>query len=219
MTLSRPALRRIYDRVGRWQDTQSVYETPALDALVANAPFGTMHALFELGCGTGRLAARLLRNHLPSNARYVGVDLSATMTRHARHRLVPFSPRASVRHTDGRLRFPDPGNAFDGVLATYVLDLLPPNDIQTMLDEAHRLLRPDGRLCLAGLTHGQALVSRGASALWSAVHQIAPALVGGCRPLDSRPFLQADGRWHVEHHDIVTGAGIPSEVVVARARR
>lgn len=217
MTLSRSALRRIYDRVGRWQDTQSVYEAPALEALVAHAPFDTTHALFELGCGTGRFAARLLRNHLPSSARYVGVDLSATMTRQARRRLAPFAPRASVRHTDGGLRFPDPDDAFDGAVATYVLDLLPPDDIQTVLAEFHRLLRPGSPLCLAGLTHGHTVVSRGTSMLWSAVHRVAPALVGGCRPLDTRPFLDADDRWRVEHHCIVTGAGIPSEVIVARA--
>ena len=33
----------------------------------------------EFGCGTGRLAERLLRDHLPDAATYVAVDSSSTM--------------------------------------------------------------------------------------------------------------------------------------------
>lgn len=210
-------LRRVYDRVGAWQDTQAVYEAPAFNALVACGQWGRVGSLFELGCGTGRLAARLLRDGLPANARYTGVDLSPVMVRRARTRLAPYAPRAAVRRTNGRVRFSDAAATYDGVLATYVLDLLAPAAIRRFLAEAHRLLAPGGRLFLAGLTHGTAPLARLASWGWKQVHRIAPSIVGGCRPLDSRVYL-TEAAWRIQVRRTVTGAGIPSEVIVAAPR-
>lgn len=215
-TLSRSALRRVYDRVGAWQDTQRVYEAPALDALAAHGRFGEVHALFELGCGTGRFAARLLRHRLPPSACYCGTDLSATMVARARNRLAPFAHRASVRHTDGRLAIPAARGAYDGVLTTYVLDLLPPADIRRFVAEAHRVLSEGGRLYVAGLTQGTTPLTRATSWLWQQVHRQAPTLVGGCRPLDTRPYL-APTQWRVAHRSVVSGAALSSEVLIAVA--
>lgn len=41
--------------------------------------FETATHVFELGCGTGRFAERLLERHLPATARYKGIDLGPTM--------------------------------------------------------------------------------------------------------------------------------------------
>ena len=43
--------------------------------------------MFEFGCGTGRLAERLLHDHLPEQAIYTAVDISNTMFRLTRERL------------------------------------------------------------------------------------------------------------------------------------
>ena len=53
--------RRVYDRIGRIQDLQAVYEHRAINTLVAHADFTHAHAVCELGHGTGALAERLLR--------------------------------------------------------------------------------------------------------------------------------------------------------------
>jgi ubiquinone/menaquinone biosynthesis C-methylase UbiE len=203
--------------VGAWQDTQAVYEAPALNALVACGQWGRVGSLFELGCGTGRLAARLLRNGLPANARYTGVDLSPVMVRRARMRLAPYRPRATVRRTSGNVRFSDAAATYDGVLATYVLDLLAPAAIRRFLAEARRVLAPGGRLFLAGLTHGATPLARLLSWGWKQVHRVAPSIVGGCRPLDSRVYL-TEAAWRIQVRRTVTGAGIPSEVIVAAPR-
>lgn len=215
-TLSRSQAQAFYDRIGPHQDTQSFYERPALDALVEHARFDDAHALFELGCGTGRFAARVLRDYCPPDAHYTGVDLSSTMVDLARRQLAPFAPRADVIHTDGRLRWDRPGGSYDRVLATYVLDLLSDDDVEAFLDEAHRLLTRHGRLCLAGLTWGQTPLSRVAARVWDAVHAWNPHLVGGCRPMAVQSRLLPE-RWRVRHAEVVTGWAIPSEVLVAEA--
>jgi len=212
--LSRWEVRAVYDRVGAWQDTQAVYEVPAFDKLVEHGRFEDARAVFEVGCGTGRFAERLLRDHCPGDAQYEGVDLSATMVEVARERLAPFGERATVRQTDGCLRYDRPDDSHDRVVATYVLDLLSREDARTLLPEAHRLLTADGRLCLAGLTWGSDALSRGVSVVWDTLHAIRPEWVGGCRPVVAQSLLEGT-RWREQHHAVVTAWGVPSEVLVA----
>ncbi|WP_103021293.1 class I SAM-dependent methyltransferase [Salinibacter altiplanensis] len=213
-TLSYSEVEAVYDRIGAWQDTQVFYEAPAFDLLVSRGHFETARSVMEVGCGTGRFAERLLSTHCPSAARYVGHDLSETMVRIARTRLASFETRATVRRTDGRLSFDAPDGRYDRVVATYLLDLLSRDDARTFLGEAHRLLRDDGRLCLAGLTRGRSLLPWCVSRLWNALHRSRPEWVGGCRPLRQRTLLD-EARWAVQTHATVTGWGVPSEVLVA----
>lgn len=212
--LARRKAEAVYDRIGAWQDTQSFYEGPALDALIEHGGFEEARAMFEVGCGTGRLAERLLRNHCPSDAQYEGVDLSGTMVEIARERLASFGERAAVRQTDGRLTFDRPDGSQDRVMATYVLDLLSRDNARTLIEEAHRLLSSNGRLCIAGLTWGRSVLSRIVSHGWDVLHALRPEWVGGCRPIRARSLLR-EQHWCEEHHSVVTAWGVPSEVLVA----
>lgn len=213
--LTREQARAFYDRFGARQDGQGFYEDPATRELVAHAGFERAGAVFELGCGTGRFAAELLAHYLPSAARYAGCDLSPTMIELARGRLRPFGDRAEVRLTDGSPPLDLSDASVDRFVSNYVLDLLPADDVRQLLREAHRVLTPDGRLCLVSLTHGVTVLSRLVSRLWTRVHAWRPDLVGGCRPLALRDFAAADA-WTLEHHRVVVAWGVPSEVLVAR---
>ena len=193
-TLSYDEAETFYDRMGRRQDTQGFYEDIALDELVAHGRLEEAHDILELGCGTGRLAERLLREVLPDDARYVGLDVSSTMLHIARERLSPFGERARVDKTEGSLALPCPDGSFDRVVATYVADLLSNDDIDLFLSESWRVLRPGGLFASAGLTRGERLPSRLVSSLWSAVHRLSPAWSAaaarscsrsGSTPLDS----------------------------------
>jgi SAM-dependent methyltransferase len=212
--LTRTEARAVYDRIGKWQDTQAFYEAPALDALIAHGDFEAARTVLEVGCGTGRLAERLLRTRCPPETRYVGYDLSPRMVEIARDRLASFGERAVVVQTDGALSFDRADGSQDRVVATYLLDLLSEADIRNFLSDAHRLLRPDGRLCLAGLTWGTSTVGRLVTRLWASVHALRPAWVGGCRPLRVRKFVAA-GPWTIAHHRVVRRWGVPSEVLIA----
>lgn len=61
--------RGVYDRIGRGQDVQAVFEHRAISDLLAHADVEHAHAVFELGYGTGALAERLLRRYLPADSR------------------------------------------------------------------------------------------------------------------------------------------------------
>ena len=110
-----------------------------------------------------------------------------------------------------------PDASFDRFVATYVLDLLSPDDIQIVLEEAHRLLAPDGLLCLASLTTGATPPARLLTRAWQAIWAIRPALVGGCRPITLANQLDQT-RWSLRHHATLTTLAISSEVVVATSQ-
>jgi SAM-dependent methyltransferase len=204
--------RRFYDRFGRAQDLQAFYENPAVGDLLAHGRFDDANAVLEAGCGTGRLAARLLDGVLPADARYLGTDISGTMTALAKARLRAFSGRARVIRADVTRPLPVASGTLDRLVAVYLLDLLAPDDATTLLAETRRVLRPGGLLCTASLTPGATPATRLVSAAWAAAWTRAPWLTGGCRPVTVTSLL--DG-WHIEHRALVSAWALTSEVVIA----
>lgn len=217
MVLSHAQAKRFYDRFGSKQDAQGFYEDKAIDELIAHADFEHAHALFELGCGTGRLALRLLNSQLPADASYLGMDLSDTMIALARQRLTPYINRVSVVQSSGNMQFPLSDESVDRVISTYVFDLLSAADVNQAIAEARRVLRPKGKLCLVSLSHGVNLLSQFVCRLWSGLFHLHAPLVGGCRPIQLLPYF--DSRlWSVSYHHVKTQYGVPSEILIATPR-
>jgi len=217
MVLTRSQAQTFYDRFGRKQDAQAFYEDAALDDLIAHAAFEQVEKVFELGCGTGRFAFRLLAKHLSPSTVYFGIDLSQTMITIAQKRILPYKKRAKVSQSDGSMHFPLPNDSVDCVVATYVLDLLPEEDILQAISEVRRVLIPGGKLCLVSLTQGVSFVSRVFIALWSALFRLRPSLVGGCRPILLNSFFDQQS-WSVDYRNVVIRFGVPSEVLIARPK-
>ena len=209
--LSHEEARTFYDAFGSKQDLQRFYEDEAIDALLDHAFLERANAVVEFGCGTGRLAERLLREKLSARATYDGFDVSPTMVGLAESRLKPWASRAHVHLTSGAPTIPLADSACDRFLSTYVLDLLGEDEIRAALLEAERVLAPEGLLCLASLTFGESLPSRLLSRLWTAVHSRSPRLVGGCRPLRLAQFIPRG--WLVAHREVVCTFGLCTEVL------
>ncbi len=214
MVLTRSQTQTFYDRFGKKQDAQAFYEDAALNDLIAHASFEQAERVFELGCGTGRFATRLLAKNLSPSASYLGIDLSRTMIDIAKQRISPYAPRAKVDQSDGSLRFPLPDHSVDRVVSTYVLDLLSESDMRQAISEALRVLMPGGKLCLVSLSYGVTFTSRIVSTLWLAAFGLFPALVGGCRPIQLNSFFGQD-RWSIEYRKVITRFGVPSEILIA----
>ncbi len=216
--LNPSATRTYYDRFGKKQDSQGFYENPALDDLIAHAGFQVAQGVFEFGCGTGKLAARLLEKHLPLSASYIGCDVSPVMINLAKHRLEAYVERAQVVLSDGAVQFPLPDHSVDRVISSYVLDLLSEENIRRFFSEARRVMIPSGKVCLSSLTRGVSLPSRIVSSLWMTVFRMSPAIVGGCRPIHLDSFVDLQ-EWQVVYQRVVTPFGVPSEVLVLETRK
>jgi ubiquinone/menaquinone biosynthesis C-methylase UbiE len=215
--LSVPQVKRFYDRFGRLQDAQVLFEGGALRDVAARGRFENARAVLEFGCGAGTFARRLFERGLPPGCRYLGIDVSQTMVRLTRRRLAPWPDRAEVLLTDGALRLPLPDAAFDRFVANYVFDLLSPADTTLLLQEARRLLEPEGLLCVASLAAGATPLARLLARAWRRLQSFRPALVGGCRPIHFPPSLPPE-LWRLEYSRVVTQCGLSSEVVIAARR-
>lgn len=207
--------RRFYDRFGKKQDSQSFYEDAALDELIQSGEFEKAHDVVEFGCGTGRFALRLFDECFPDDAAYRGFDISGTMVDIAKRRLDRLKSRASVTLTNGSEAVPLENDSCDRFISNYVLDLLPPEQIRAVINEAYRTLCNNGLLCVTTLTFGEGMVSRAIIAFWQTIHRAYPAAVGGCRPIEVVRFV-SEPQWKITKNQTVVSWGIPSEILVAR---
>jgi SAM-dependent methyltransferase len=206
---------KVYTRIGALQDTQAFYEDRATNELLAHLDLAAAQSVFEFGCGTGRFAERVLNGQLPPTARYKGIDLTPGMVELAQKRVARFAPRATVLLSDGSPPTAEPTGIYDRFISNFVFDLLSVDDIRAVVAEAHRMLAPGGLLGLSGLTAGFTPVTRVTAQIWSVVHRFRPQLVGGCRALELRDFLQ-QSHWHVRHVAYVAPLGIALQAVVAQ---
>jgi SAM-dependent methyltransferase len=213
-TLSHAAARRVYDRIGRMQDSQAFYEDKGTDEVIAHSKLESAFSVFEFGCGTGRFAEFLLANYLPENAAYQAVDVSPVMVELARQRLARFGERAKVRLTGGEPPADEEPGRYDRFFSNFVLDLLSEREIGRVIENAHRLLRPGGILGLCSLTKGYTVMSRAFVWVWTRIYSFRPSLVGGCRPVELLKFLPSE-HWLVRHHARIALWGVPLEAVVA----
>lgn len=206
---------KYYDGFGAKQDKQGFYEDAALADMMAHADFGLARRVAEFGCGTGRIAANLLREHLPADATYWGCDVSDTMLGLSKERLAKFGERATLWKSAGDTTLPLEDESVDRFISNYVLDILSADEISAVIGEAKRVLKKDGLLCLVSLTHGKGIPSKVLTAFWNLGFSLNPGWVGGCRPVELLDFL--DG-WEIVHHNVVVASAISSEVVVAKKR-
>ena len=212
--LTHEEAKTFYDRFGSKQDWQRFYESRAVDDLNAHLKLNQAQSVFEFGCGTGRLAEILLDHFLPVKAAYTGVDISTTMVSLSRNRLARFGKRVQIIQTNGESKLPFETKSYDRFVSTYVLDLLEDEEIVTLIAEAHRILNSKGLAGLVSLTRGFTLGSWLVGGIWSAVHSLAPSVVGGCRPISLLDFFNPPD-WVVRYRTRISAFGVPSEILVA----
>ncbi|HEC28585.1 MAG TPA: class I SAM-dependent methyltransferase [Gammaproteobacteria bacterium] len=203
-----------YDSFGIKQNKQ-FYEESAINILLEHGKFSTAKNIVEFGCGTGKLATRILKYISSDDCHYTGVDISQTMIFLCQKNIEQFSGRAKCYKNDGVPEIDVQKQSADRFLCTYVLDLLTEKDAIVLLNEAHRILMPGGYLCLASLTHGTSFSSRLVIYLWSCLFKLKPSIVGGCRPVKLTKYLH-NNKWQIIHNSIIISYGVPSEIVIAK---
>jgi ubiquinone/menaquinone biosynthesis C-methylase UbiE len=109
-------------------------------AFLEDAGFPPGAEVLEVGCGTGVLT-RVVAG-LPEVDAVVGVDVAPSLLERARE-LAATVPNVSFDHADARA-LPFAGGRFDAVVFDSTLSHVP--EPERALAEAHRVLRPGGRL-------------------------------------------------------------------------
>jgi ubiquinone/menaquinone biosynthesis C-methylase UbiE len=214
--LSHTKVEQFYDGHGAKQDGAGYYENATWNDLIAHAKLDEVSSIFEFGGGTGKFAELLLSEHLHQTATYWGCDVSSSMVGLSKKRLEKFGERVHIWKSSGEFTFSLPDESVDVFVSNYVLDILSDDEIKTVIDEAQRILKKGGLLCLTGLTHGKGLLSKLWTAFWHLRFMINPQWVGGCRPVALLNFLS---EWDVLYRNVLVARAISSEVVLARKSR
>jgi demethylmenaquinone methyltransferase/2-methoxy-6-polyprenyl-1,4-benzoquinol methylase len=206
-TISAGAAQRFYDRLGARHDWAEFFESRAKRQALQLLELLPGQAVLNAGCGTGK-DHREIKARVSPGGRAIGVDLSIVMAGITRRRTGSSALQANI----GMLPFAR--RSFDRVFSSYVLDLIPYDDLSGILSEFRRVLRPDGRLVILALTEGNSGPSRVVVGMWKAIYEIAPIACGGCRPLRLSGLVKEAGFGNV-HREIVVQFGVPSEIIAA----
>jgi ubiquinone/menaquinone biosynthesis C-methylase UbiE len=166
-------------------------------------------AVLEVATGTGVQLVALGRRN-PSG-RTAGVELAEGMLAQTRKRLEGDGlDRVELQRGDA-LALPFEDESFDLVVNSYMLDLLPRDDIPRALAEFRRVLRPGGRLVLSNMTKGVRSWHR----VWDYLYARGIVLTANCRGVLAAPVLSELGFIDISR-EYVAQMLFPTEVVSAR---
>ena len=196
-----------WSRLARVYDWQLPLERRALAAAVDLADPHRGDVVLDVGTGTGGLLHELARR--PDRPRMaIGVDVSAAML----ERAAPLPRGWSLETGDARrLRFGD--GDFSVVTAAYLLHVVDAAAREEIIAEAHRVLRPGGRLVVVTPAWPRRRVARLLYASLVAMGGASSGPRGAFRPLDARGDLEA-ASFSVTATRLV-GRGYPSLCVLA----
>jgi ubiquinone/menaquinone biosynthesis C-methylase UbiE len=162
---------------------------------------GGPKTVLEVGAGPGHILGALAKRN--PTAHTVGVDISTAMLRQARRTLSKTNTDAHLVCADG-VRLPFSDGVFEGVVASFLLDLFQKEKIPDALREMLRVLAPGGRIVVASLQVSNPLLKH---AMMFA-YRVLPTLVGSrIRPIDFRQFLEGTGLRVLQDEEIPEAAG------------
>jgi ubiquinone/menaquinone biosynthesis C-methylase UbiE len=170
---------------------------------------GPSEDVLEVATGTGAQLVELARRN--PQGRTVGVEVSDGMLAKTRRRLAAEGlDGVEVLQADAR-ELPFAEKSFDLIVNSYMLDLLPRDEIPRVLAGFHRLLRSGGRLVMSNMTLGE----RRAHRVWDALYARGIVLTANCRGVLAAPVLAELGFVGIER-EYSAQLGFPTEIVVAR---
>jgi ubiquinone/menaquinone biosynthesis C-methylase UbiE len=195
-----------YDRPG----LQLLAYRPLHDAVLARIDGMEPSTVVDLGCGTGQLTQRLIREF--PDATMVGLDLSGGMLTAAAGRLRETGGDARALVRADALQLPFASSSVDLVVCTESFHWYP--DQARALDELARVLEPGGRLLIASIATltgaGDRLLRRATGAGGRTVRALPPHRI--------RELLAGSG-FDVIHQRRIARLGLLAWPLLTDARR
>ena len=103
--------------------------------------------VLEIGCGMGTILMAA-RRHINSRESYVGIDLSFQMVMRGKERAPAVILKPVELIVASALSLPLRSGLFDVVLMSHVIKYLTDDQLNLVLDESARVLKPGGRIVL-----------------------------------------------------------------------
>ncbi|MBE0666002.1 MAG: methyltransferase domain-containing protein [Chrysiogenales bacterium] len=213
---SKEDARASYNRMSKWYDavagsSEKKFGDAALRKLNAKAG----ERILEIGFGTGHGILALARA-VGDSGRIYGIDISEGMLEITRSRLRKSGllERVDLERGDASSLL-YPADFFDAVFMSFTLELFDTAEIQAVLHQCRRVLKPGGRLCVVAMSkEGKSGVMM---KLYEWGHKKFPSYLD-CRPIFVRQAIESAG-FEIADMARMTSWGLPIGIAVARKNR
>jgi len=212
VTRSKEAAKASYDKLSKWYDvvvgrTEKKFRELGLQRLAVREG----EQVLEIGFGTGHCIAALARS-VGASGKVYGIDISEGMREVtlSRVREAGLSERVELQCGDAA-KLPYESDSFDAVFTSFTLELFDTPEIPIVLKECHKVLRPNGRMCVVSLSkEGKAGVL---VKVYEWMHKHFPNHAD-CRPIFVRRALENVG-FKIDDTTTMSWLSLPVEIVVA----
>ena len=199
----------VYDRIAPLYDIWGrLTETRARDRAITLADIRDGQSILEVAVGTGIAFGEILKRN--PNGTTIGIDLSEGMLARARKRARRFAATTYSLEIGSAFQLAVGDETIDTLVNNYMFDLIPFEEMDTIIVEFKRVLKDGGKLVLVNMTEGERFGSR----FYDRIYQISPKTMGGCRGVCLTDRLQRNG-FTVAQREYYQQMLFPSEVILA----
>ena len=167
---------RLYDRTAWFYDIwASLTESKAQKRAIEIAEVQNKTTILDVAVGTGRLFRKIVKQN-PDGKNY-GIDISQGMLAKAKMKLsiqenkiysLEIGSAFDIRMDDGSI---------DILFNNYMFDLILFDQMDNVINEFARVLKPGGKLVLVNMTKAEQF----GAGLYEKIYRLSPPLMGGCR--------------------------------------
>ena len=199
----------LYDRTAWFYDAWAILtESKAQKRALDIAGIQDSSIILDVAVGTGRLFKEIVRQN-PNGNNY-GIDISQGMLEKAKSKLTKQKYQNYSLEIGSAFNIKMKDNSVDILFNNYMFDLIPFNQMDDIINEFKRVLKPDGKLVLVNMTKGELF---GAS-LYESIYRISPTLMGGCRGVKQSNLITEHG-FKIKIREYVQQMLFPSEIILA----
>ena len=200
---------KLYDRTAWFYDIwASLTESKAQKRAIEIAEVQNKTTILDVAVGTGRLFRKIVKQN-PDGTNY-GIDISQGMLAKAKMKLSKEENKSYSLEIGSAFDIRMDDGSVDILFNNYMFDLILFDQMDNVINEFARVLKPGGKLVLVNMTKTEQF----GTGLYERIYRISPPLMGGCRGVQMFDLLTEHG-FKLITREYVQQMLFPSEVILA----
>ena len=199
----------LYDSKVWFYDTWAYFtESKARYRALELAEIHNKQSIIEVAVGTGLMFSDIVQRN--PNGENIGIDISEGMLLKAKRRLSKHQNDNYSLSIGSAFNLKVKDSSIDMLVNNYMFDLIPFNQMDSIIDEFYRVLKPNGKVMLINMTKSE----RFGASLYENLYRFFPRLMGGCRAVQLSELLTQHG-FRIKVREYIQQMLFPSEVIIA----